>query len=178
MIQYPEYNYGEIVILDIEFANSSKVKVIKQSEPNRIYTTVQDLETLTEWDTMTNRLSRIYKLNLKNMKSYKLLKKYETPSSVIYPGVIKTANEWKNTFDDLDDSDFETHKDWFEEVIEKTHNKRHSMCEDQIAQIDCRVEKCNHNAGRGFCLNISPAITFNADGSFRCWSYEDNDEKL
>lgn len=59
MIQYPEYEYGEIVILDKEYHNSSKVKVIHQSGPNRMFTTVKDLETGYEWDTMTNRLTKI-----------------------------------------------------------------------------------------------------------------------
>jgi hypothetical protein len=59
MIQYPEYKYGEIVILDKEYNNSSKVKVVKQSESNRIFTTVEDLETSKMWDVMTNRLSKI-----------------------------------------------------------------------------------------------------------------------
>jgi hypothetical protein len=58
MIKYPEYKYGEIVILDKEYHNSSKVKVIRQSEHSRIYTTAQDLETKYKWDVMTNRLTK------------------------------------------------------------------------------------------------------------------------
>jgi hypothetical protein len=58
MIKYPEYKYGEIVVLDKEYQNTSKVKVIKQSEPNRIYTTVQSLDKKYKWDVMTNRLTK------------------------------------------------------------------------------------------------------------------------
>lgn len=59
MIKYTEYKYGEIVILDKEYQNSSKVKVIHQTEPNRIFTTVQDLSTNYKWDVMTNRLTKL-----------------------------------------------------------------------------------------------------------------------
>jgi hypothetical protein len=58
-ILYPEYNYGEIVILDKEYRNTSKVKVIRQTTPNRMFTTVQSLDSDYKWDVMTNRLSRI-----------------------------------------------------------------------------------------------------------------------
>lgn len=57
MIKYPEYKYGEIVILDKEYQNSSKVKVISQSDPNRLFTTIQDLENKSKWDVMTARLT-------------------------------------------------------------------------------------------------------------------------
>ena len=59
MIQYPEYEYGEKVIIDIEYANSSIVTVISQTEPSRIYTKVKDETTGYEWETMTNRLTKL-----------------------------------------------------------------------------------------------------------------------
>jgi hypothetical protein len=108
------------------------------------------------------------------MKKYKLLKKIETPSLTIYSGTIKTSDEWKNIFDDLEDNDFKIFKDWFEEV-KSTHNKRHPMCEDQLAQIDCRVKTCIHYKEGGDCLNVSPAITLYSDGTFKCWSYENKE---
>lgn len=58
MKKYEEFKHGEIVILDKEYRNSSEVKVISQSEPNRIFTKVQDLKTLAEWEVMTVRLIR------------------------------------------------------------------------------------------------------------------------
>jgi hypothetical protein len=59
MIQYPEYKYGEKVILDAQYANSSVVTVISQTGPSRIYTKVKDEKTGYEWETMTNRLTKI-----------------------------------------------------------------------------------------------------------------------
>lgn len=44
------------------------------------------------------------------------------------------------------------------------------MTEDQPAQIDCRVLDCIYYAGKGICVNVSPAITLNNNGSFACWS--------
>lgn len=58
MIQYPEYKYGEDVVIDIEYANSSIVTVISQTGPNRMFTKVKDKTTGYEWETMTNRLTR------------------------------------------------------------------------------------------------------------------------
>lgn len=49
-------------------------------------------------------------------------------------------------------------------------NKRYSMCKDQPAQIDCRVESCLFSCGGGQCSNISPAITLNPNGVAFCWS--------
>jgi len=52
---------------------------------------------------------------------------------------------------------------------------RYPMCDDQPAQIDCRIETCiyHHNAA---CTNVSPAITLNTNGHFACWSQRDRDE--
>jgi hypothetical protein len=108
------------------------------------------------------------------MKKYKLLKDYETPSFIIRAGVIKTLNEWKEIFRDLSSDDFDIKNDWFE-LIKCDHNKRHSMCNDQTAQIDCRIETCFHYEHSGNCINISPAITLNEDGTFNCWSYDHKD---
>ena len=49
------------------------------------------------------------------------------------------------------------------------------MSEPQAAQIDCRVEDCDFNEGRGVCGNTAPAITLNPanaepQGSYVCWS--------
>jgi hypothetical protein len=54
---YPEYKYGQKVILDKSYANSSEVIVMGQTKPNRIFTTVKDPHTDYKWDVMTNRLS-------------------------------------------------------------------------------------------------------------------------
>jgi hypothetical protein len=108
------------------------------------------------------------------MKQYRILKKYETPSFTINEGVIKTVDAWKDIFRDLSSDDFDIKKDWFEPV-KYTHDKRHPMCSDQPAQIDCRVFTCYHYGKECNCLNVSPAITLNPDGTFSCWSYEHND---
>jgi len=44
------------------------------------------------------------------------------------------------------------------------------MCQDQPAQIDCRVESCVFYRGGGQCGNISPAIMLNPSGTCVCWS--------
>lgn len=44
------------------------------------------------------------------------------------------------------------------------------MGDDQPAQIDCRVTSCMYYGGAGVCTNVSPAITLNENGSFKCWS--------
>jgi hypothetical protein len=51
--------------------------------------------------------------------------------------------------------------------------KRYPMGESQLAQIDCRIEKCIFYGGSGKCGNISPAITLNPSNTFVCWSFED-----
>ena len=56
MIQYPKYEIGEVVILDREYANTSEVIVVAQSEPNRVFTTVSNGND--EWDVMTGRLTK------------------------------------------------------------------------------------------------------------------------
>ena len=56
MIQYPKYEIGEVVILDKEYANTSDVIVVAQSEPNRVFTTVSNGRD--EWDVMTGRLTK------------------------------------------------------------------------------------------------------------------------
>lgn len=56
MIQYPKYEIGEVVILDKEYANTSDVIVVAQSEPNRVFTTVSNGSD--EWDVMTGRLTK------------------------------------------------------------------------------------------------------------------------
>lgn len=57
MIQFTKYKEGEIVILDKDYNNGSEVSVVRQSNPNRIYTTVRD-DLGNEWDVMTNRLNK------------------------------------------------------------------------------------------------------------------------
>lgn len=54
----------------------------------------------------------------------------------------------------------------------KGNNKmiRYTMCQNQPAQIDCRNTKCESHDENGHCINISPAITLNPNGSFVCWS--------
>ncbi len=47
--------------------------------------------------------------------------------------------------------------------------ERYSMCQDQPAQIDCRVEACIFYFG-GHCAKALPAITLNPDKSYVCWS--------
>jgi hypothetical protein len=47
---------------------------------------------------------------------------------------------------------------------------RYPMCDDQPAQIDCRITDCCYHNNQGACTNVSPAITMNPDGRFVCWS--------
>lgn len=49
------------------------------------------------------------------------------------------------------------------------------MTKDQPAQIDCTVTSCKYYKGAGKCVNISPAISLNENGTFVCWS---KDEKI
>jgi hypothetical protein len=56
---------------------------------------------------------------------------------------------------------------------------RYPMCQDQLAQIDCRRTTC-HYWKKGACTNISPAITLNPHGGGAvCWSFNEKkkDEK-
>lgn len=52
----------------------------------------------------------------------------------------------------------------------KSVHERYPMCEDQNAQIDCRVTDCIFYKNAGLCSNISPAITLDEEGTFVCWS--------
>jgi len=47
---------------------------------------------------------------------------------------------------------------------------RYPMTHDQTAQIDCRKTNCLWHNKEGQCINMSPAITLNPNGSFVCWS--------
>ena len=49
---------------------------------------------------------------------------------------------------------------------------RYPMCDEQPAQIDCRISSCMFYAGAGSCTNPAPAITLNPDGRFVCWSWK------
>lgn len=55
-----EFKRGEKVKLDVGFANSSTVEVVRQSQPNKLFTRVRS-EDGSEWDTMTSRLTKIKK---------------------------------------------------------------------------------------------------------------------
>jgi hypothetical protein len=101
---------------------------------------------------------------------YKLLKKFESPSQVIHPGVIKSRDEWERIFN-LEPGDLDIKSDWFEKSL--SHEERYPLCQDQPAQIDCRDEKCFHYS-QGNCLNISPALTLLPMGKFTCWSFTKN----
>jgi len=57
-MNFPVYNPGETVSLDAEYANASKVTVVRQT-PNRVYTTVKSIDSGSEWDVMTNRLTKV-----------------------------------------------------------------------------------------------------------------------
>ncbi len=50
--------------------------------------------------------------------------------------------------------------------------ERYPMCEDQPAQIDCRITTCRFHKNAA-CVNVSPAITLNENGHFACWSRDD-----
>lgn len=52
----------------------------------------------------------------------------------------------------------------------KGYLDQYPMCQDQPAQIDCRVEACVYYCGSGQCSNVSPAITLNPGGGYVCWS--------
>lgn len=52
-----------------------------------------------------------------------------------------------------------------------TSEERYQLCEDQLAQIDCRIAACRFHLS-GMCINVSPAITLNEGGKFICWSQE------
>ena len=55
---------------------------------------------------------------------------------------------------------------------------RYPLSNDQPAQIDCRNEKCLFYKGAGKCVNVSPALTLNPNGTFVCWSKVTNDDQL
>jgi hypothetical protein len=59
MIKFETFEKDEIVILDEKYRNSSKVKVVGQSEPNKMFTQVTDLNEKEKWEVMTNRLTKI-----------------------------------------------------------------------------------------------------------------------
>ena len=59
----------------------------------------------------------------------------------------------------------------YEDSVNNSNNEKYPMCDDQLAQIDCRKEECRFN-NMGHCNNISPAITLNNDDKFICWSEE------
>lgn len=52
----------------------------------------------------------------------------------------------------------------------ESYPERYPMCQDQPAQIDCRVEECAYYRGSLKCANTSPAITLSAWGGYVCWS--------
>lgn len=63
-------------------------------------------------------------------------------------------------------------KSFQDEYVEMEFGKpeeRYPMCEDQPAQIDCRITDCDYHKC-GSCNNVSPAITLNENGTFVCWS--------
>jgi len=51
-----------------------------------------------------------------------------------------------------------------------TPPERYSMCEDQTAQIDCRLVDCKFHQGTS-CTHISPVITLNQGCKFICWTH-------
>jgi len=63
MIKYQEFKYGEKVQIDKDYANSSIVMVISQTDPNRMFTKVKDETTGYTWETMTNRLTKLENSN-------------------------------------------------------------------------------------------------------------------
>lgn len=56
--------------------------------------------------------------------------------------------------------------------------EHYPMCSDQPAQIDCRHADCTWNRIGGNCVNVSPAITLNDDGTSKCWSRKDKEAEL
>jgi hypothetical protein len=58
-----------------------------------------------------------------------------------------------------------------ERRAEGREQERYPMCNDQPAQIDCRVKNCIYHSGNGDCENISPAMTLLNSGHFNCWSF-------
>jgi len=106
-----------------------------------------------------------------NQDGYKLLKDFEDPSGKIYAGVIKTEAEWMQRFGMLEPGDCDIKDDWFKNI-----DGRYEMCSDQPAQIDCRLTSCRHH-NNAACTNVSPAITLDADGKWRCHSaYAEKDD--
>lgn len=53
------------------------------------------------------------------MNYYKLKKQYESPTSVIASGVIKSEKYWLNIFPDMEKGDCNTKTDWFENMGEQ-----------------------------------------------------------
>jgi hypothetical protein len=51
-------------------------------------------------------------------KRYQILKNFESPTERIHEGVIKTENQWKKNFPNLNDGDCKIKTDWFKEVKE------------------------------------------------------------
>jgi len=56
-----------------------------------------------------------------------------------------------------------------------TGQKRYPMCEDQFAQIDCRIEDCIYHQ-YGKCQNVSPAISLHTNERYFCWSKKDRQQ--
>ena len=72
MIKFEIFEKDEIVILDEKYRNSSKVKVVGQSEPNKMFTQVTDLNEKEKWEVMTNRLTKIKTVRLKQKIKHRL----------------------------------------------------------------------------------------------------------
>ena len=62
--------------------------------------------------------------------------------------------------------------DLTDEIKEIFSRSRYEMCGSQQAQIDCRRSDCINYDGGGKCINVSPAITLNDNGTFVCWTHQ------
>ena len=102
------------------------------------------------------------------MKKYKLLQDYDWPGGRVEAGVIKTDAMWREYFPKLEDIDFQTNIQWFEE-IELTHDEKYELCEEQVVQLKCLRDYCFHN-NDGVCLNVSPAILLRSEKA-TCFSF-------
>jgi len=59
----------------------------------------------------------------------------------------------------------------YEDAVCKDFFDPYPMCEDQPAQIDCRLIDCRFHKDAS-CSNVSPAITLNIHEKFVCWSHQ------
>lgn len=54
-------------------------------------------------------------------------------------------------------------------IYPMTNDDKHKV------QLECRDMECSHHTMYGECINESPAITLNIDGTYVCWSKKEKE---